>query len=101
MSARHTPGPWRAETDQTQHPPVAVWSERHKEGSVLRECVAEVLGAADSECTQSDARLIAAAPDLLDACCTALSFVRGKNKNLPAVMAQLAAAIRAATGGES
>jgi hypothetical protein len=92
---KHTPGPWRAETDRAQYPPVAVWSERRKNGSVLRECVAGVLGTADSERTQADAQLIAAAPDLLAACLDIRAFLRRSGYDARIVDA----AIAKATGG--
>jgi hypothetical protein len=89
---KHTPGPWRYDhagseimadhaTDEYGNTPVRVL---------------DLHGAMGGDDCTADARLLAAAPELLDACRAALSFVRGKGKNLPAVAAQLEGAIRTA-----
>jgi len=58
MAAQHTPGPWRLERTTGGHPAVIGSAPLHPRGGLVAELVA--VG-------QSDARLIAAAPDLLAA----------------------------------
>lgn len=73
MSA-HTPGPWKTTGDR-KHPisPNVVWLD--DDGACGDP---ECCGPAEAwvEIKQEDARLIAAAPDLLDACRLALSALR-------------------------
>lgn len=57
--SKHTPGPWRLEIDESPHEGNSVMSADGKE--VIRN------GGYDqyNECSESDARLIAAAPEML------------------------------------
>jgi len=68
MSEQHTPGPWKA------HPTGLARSglpEYQIHWSDIGECVAEVVHGT------ADAKLIAAAPDLLEALYKALAFIEG------------------------
>lgn len=65
MNARHTPGPWTAERDPCHFDTLS--SIRAGDGAL---CV-EVGGKADPPVQEANARLIAAAPDLIDALGTA------------------------------
>lgn len=56
----HTPGPWSATANSTD-----VFTK--KDGVFVAKCYDSILGAGVKEC-QSNAQLIAAAPDLLEAC---------------------------------
>lgn len=78
----HTPGPWRVDTDDDNedhpgmHPVVRGWDGN--------KCVADVGNGEDWEKAKpewlANARLIAAAPDLLDALDELLSSVRAHNE---------------------
>ena len=66
MSAAHTPGPW-AEFEPTD--------TLHAVRSVLGKIVADVGYSGTIEGDKANARLIAAAPDLLEALCIAKKFM--------------------------
>jgi len=105
----HTPGPWMACGDGTcrcktvnseEHPVAHVvsgeWGDEH-EGRML------VYGSVDEEFAEANARLIAAAPELLEACKAVYEHV-GKGGDLDwhlreyGLAEQLAAAITKAKG---
>lgn len=95
-----TPGPWTVETDPYHRP--SVWSDG-KRGSTHE--VATVATCLTAEEEQANARLLAAAPELLAACQAALDWIDRFGEHAPimfggeADVAQaLEAAIAAATG---
>ena len=63
--ARHTPGPW-----YTRHGQIS--SETSPHGCTIANCNATAKGISDEE-VEANARLIAAAPELLQACCELVS----------------------------
>lgn len=80
--AQHTPGPWEASFVEESPLACARWivlgpkPAANKPGNVV--CDIEICGeqaATDKEVAAADARLIAAAPDLLIACEAAILFV--------------------------
>lgn len=85
MSAKHTPGPWHiSETDNTE----ILTAEGRVQVMICK------MGEGDLDQHLPDARLIAAAPDLLDALQAMLALHRGGGE--PSAKAR--AAIRKATG---
>ena len=75
MSQQHTPGPWSASSDDKLNPERAYgitvpWNDGDERGTVV---IAEITHADSAERAKADARLIAAAPDLLAACRAALA----------------------------
>lgn len=89
MSA-HTPGPWEAEQDCANS--IGIVSE---ETEVARICPE------DDDLTEqewADARLIAAAPDLLKACKAVASFAVSWEPLTPGDIAEVTAAIAKAEG---
>ena len=98
MNTQHTPGPWRRKSAQTASP----WHIDAGEGPTYRMIarVHDAYTADDS--SHANARLIAAAPDLLAAASDALESLR-RLPNAPdafrvTCIAQLSAAIAKATG---
>lgn len=92
MSAKHTPGPWSTASDpchfDSQTTVVAANGAR----------VAEVTGSAFDE-AEANARLIAAAPDLLEACKAFVAhYPMGTNPFLDDAFRAARAAIARATG---
>lgn len=71
MSAKHTPGPWHVKSDPFHFDTLSsiVGGEKRGDGKRFpsHELNAEVGGFADFEIQEANARLIAAAPDLLEA----------------------------------
>jgi hypothetical protein len=89
MSVMHTPGPWQTDRNNVHHHClnndwVEVWSP-------------EAFGASE-ETMEANARLIAAAPELLEALQTLMGPIDGLQANLDAA-AKARAAIAKATGG--
>ena len=68
MASRATPGPWVVDTDGDGKPHAVITSTHDADG--LDDDVCEVYGgnADDDGVREANARLIAAAPDLADAC---------------------------------
>ncbi len=112
MSAKHTPGPWRVEDiDATAHndEPITILSD--KAGKCSRNGVRgqwEVAKIGDGlewddrhdAMVRADARLIAAAPDLLAACeAMEACSVDATDEEITRVAAQNRAAIAKARGG--
>lgn len=65
---KHTPGPWEIRADPCHYDSfttVVAGSGEQRKG-LLRELTVEVGGCADIEVAEANARLIAAAPELLD-----------------------------------
>jgi hypothetical protein len=87
MNTKHTPGPWTTYRG-------SVWSkdpsiDRSKRSNIVC-AISERLKVPESE-QQANARLIAAAPELVDACITALSVldvVDGRHGGHAAIAAQ-------------
>jgi hypothetical protein len=90
MSAEHTPGPWQVTESGNVAGPTRSFGSQ---GWVGRICLANVM-TGDVEVKAANARLIAAAPDLLAACEEALDEDSGL-----ACAGQLRAAIAKARGG--
>lgn len=87
MSAKHTPGPWSVDADGSVQVVAASGAT-----------VAEVYGTDAGE-RWANATLIAAAPDLLEACRGALAYLRARGEyDTSEQQAPLIAAIRAAEG---
>ena len=76
MSEAHTPGPWRAVPQPGQTVGVHTYTHCVMYGD---DSIADTL-------TEPDARLIAAAPDLLAACKAAYAFFHGDHTDIPPVM---------------
>jgi len=105
----HTPGPWLTGNRITPinhpgHVEYDVWSKDTYEGTGWHPKVGTVL-LYHTKQAEADARLIAAAPDLLAACRAALEYVTEQNERLDGPMSmptpleeQLDAAIAAAEG---
>lgn len=76
--SQHTPGPWEVVPDPCHYDSfttvVAGIGEQRK--GLLRELIVEVGGRADIEVAEANARLIAAAPELLGALKLARDFIR-------------------------
>ena len=67
---KHTPGPWEVRADPSHYDSfttVVAGSGEQRKG-MLREMIVEIGGWAGIETAEANARLIAAAPDLLAAC---------------------------------
>ena len=67
---KHTPGPWEVRADPSHYDSfttVVAGSGEQRKG-MLRELIVEIGGWAGIETAEANARLIAAAPDLLAAC---------------------------------
>lgn len=73
MNTKYTPGPWQIDEDVATDV-VAMSESRDNEPIQIADC-AMFAGPAESEECEANARLIAAAPDLLDACKEALKRV--------------------------
>jgi hypothetical protein len=92
MSAQHTPGPWRVKSERW-----VVATRGEHEGEILIAPTYWMEVAPDE--AAANARLIAAAPDLLDCCTKALAAWTGDG---PAIdLDTLRAAIAKATGAAS
>ena len=82
---KHTPGPWH------------VAGQGDDKGNLPIKACAITIAGVNGQGTLADARLIAAAPDLLAACEAALNMVDGDGH--PPAWDKLRAAIRRAKGG--
>jgi hypothetical protein len=91
-AAKHTPGPWVAD----EYPHGDVWQIKYgKRGN----WIAEVMIDGDHKGAAADARLIASAPDLLEALVLALPYVEDASDSAsPADQEIIRAAIAKATG---
>lgn len=71
MATKHTPGPWRALPEECDKPYIRIRGTRlggrYKVANVLTP-VYDGVNQREAEETRANARLIAAAPELLDAC---------------------------------
>jgi hypothetical protein len=74
-AVKHTPGPWEFYPASKMHPP----GSDHNYGRIVWACgrgeVAQTPGLYNDAEDDANARLIAAAPDLLEALCNVLSYV--------------------------
>lgn len=95
--AKHTPGPWRVEVDTG---PEAAWERKWP---TIHAEKYEVVGCeglyGDYETDMANARLIAAAPDLLDALVQFVDEFEGCYADGEPAMIKARAAIAKATGG--
>lgn len=92
--SEHTPGPWKV-NPQTFNPERAYSIEASEE--VDGEIVAEVLGGGPEDLIKADARLIAAAPELLEAaqeCARLAEFTAGDVSTDPQKAEETALTIR-------
>ena len=98
--AKHTPGPWRitrspkpqASTDRRDWPQLIHYNDGKYEG---------VLAIVQTDRAEANARLIAAAPDLLEAAANAVNAFDSDDGGLPKAIDLLESAIKKATGGAS
>ena len=91
-TTKHTPGPWMA----TGHETDPRWQVfyRHSSGGLVRVAICD-----DDRDDGANARLIAAAPDLLDACKAALNWLsRCGQEGL--VREEIEKTVKKAEGGE-
>lgn len=92
---KHTPGPWVAIEGDTFHADrpwgVSRYLSREDHEAIdgegceyptRTETIAEVCGGADPEAVAADARLMAAAPELLEACKRAVKWINERKGNL-------------------
>lgn len=93
MTAQHTPGPWTARPEDNYRRAEVTWNERG-------DPIAEVFGPSRDQ-RQANARLIAAAPDLLKALRAVMGGQIGGQPDMDAERFRLArAAIAKAEGRE-
>ena len=74
---KHTPGPWEVRADPSHYDSfttVVAGSGEQRKG-MLRELIVEIGGWAGIETAEANARLIAAAPDMLEALKNARQFI--------------------------
>ena len=95
MSEQHTPGPWIARPDPNSIMP---------DGWLTDDWCIGIEGSIDkvAVCSACDARLIAAAPDLLHACRKAVLVLAALSETYPPLIQEyeiVSAAIAKATGG--
>lgn len=92
--SKHTPGPWEVQS-YTNYKGWSVWA--NDRGCIAEGCIAERWYDADQQPDElkANARLIAAAPELLEACKVALVYPQ-----VPVVEKALRAAIAKAERGE-
>jgi hypothetical protein len=98
MSAEHTPGPWSI---SRAHPSAIVGGKIYQftNGSGQRQVAMACVMDEDNGSMEANARLIAAAPDLLDAARAALDDLISDGHEHYRVAEVLRAAIAKATGG--
>jgi hypothetical protein len=89
MSSKHTPGPWFAHGRY-------IGTKNHK--SAIGECRSASGCWSDDEPASANARLIAAAPDLLDAALSTIDTIEGGPTQVADAITALRAAIAKATG---
>jgi hypothetical protein len=100
--AKHTPGPWevRAAGVQSQGGDAGTFVARVNAGLVAR-CMTNQGNLSSAECliaAQANARLIAAAPELLAACKEARHWITSESRGEEDCLKQLDAAIDTAEG---
>lgn len=72
-TAKHTPGPWRYRDDRSDIVSCVSWYQEPLDGDDgLPTRIVDLVGAMGGDNTTADAKLIAAAPELLEACRAAL-----------------------------
>jgi hypothetical protein len=109
MGAKHTPGPWRSIIDDTGGQwsgwPLCITAENEDDKTVVRtggQWPYEWDAATSQREAVANARLIASAPDLLEACQEALTYCEHLKSSMfgvePSHADQLRAAIARATG---
>jgi hypothetical protein len=102
----HTPAPWHYSSDHT-HRQFNIYTpsqQQYKHICTTNDLSPEMLKRRDPSTALANAKLIAAAPDLLEALCTALPFVEDhegsdiyKSGTVARAVAQIRAAIEKAT----
>jgi hypothetical protein len=103
MGAKHTPGPWSIDRTGERHGQRPYGISAGKRGPTPKNIVnwGGVAAPASQE-SEANARLIASAPDLLEACQTALAYCEHLQSSMfgvePTHAAELRAAIAKATG---
>lgn len=104
--SRHTPGPWHYIGDSLTHRQFGVyaWGQSPQEHvCTVNDLPVPLLWQRDPDVANANARLIAAAPDLLKALQAALEwgapFKDAPRGSRPDWFAQAAAAVKSATGG--
>ena len=86
QTTQHTPGPW----EKFFYKGHETWMVRGGKGLTLAE-----LANHETEDSEANARLIAAAPDLLEACQSLVAAYDGWDSVIPSVRAARAAAVKA------
>ena len=107
MTTQHTSGPWHWSGDSLTHRQFDIYAPTqapYQHVCTINNLPVEKLYARDAAVALANARLIAAAPDLLDACRCALADMEGlevDGEDSPAFLTiqELKAAIAKATGG--
>ena len=100
MSA-HTPGPWVAECDPSHFNTLStvVAGAKRKLKGICRQMIVQVGGWADWREQEANTRLIASAPDLLEACIQAEAAIAGLDfDGCPESLAVIRTAIAKAEG---
>ena len=90
--SKHTKGPWYVQG----HDVMVLKPEREHLGEGAPETICEMISSVSPEETRCNQALIAAAPDLLEACKSALLLCDGANPSHEAVYHQLNTAINKA-----
>lgn len=99
--SKHTPGPWfLAEKVEGKHTVTNLRRIRSEREGMEHGAVCEVYGIADGSEAHANARLIAAAPELLEALEYVLNTCPAINSQAEEAHQQARAAIAKATGGE-
>lgn len=90
---KHTPGPWRVERHDGK---TEIWSQNH---FVARVDDALFMSAKKHGLEDGNARLIAAAPEMLEALASALNFINGYGEQTKAgIIYEIKSAIAKARG---
>lgn len=104
--SEHTPGPWKIFDGwgSSQHDPIIVDSIPDVGGKCVANCICHI--SATNDDAAANARLIASAPDLLDALSEVIEWIAGWDPNFtldrewPQTREKVRAAIAKAKGGE-
>ena len=98
--SKHTPGPWLiAESVVSRHAVTNMRRIRSKNEGLEHGAVCDVYGIQDGSEASANARLIAAAPDLLDALYLVRDYIATMKGNGHEYSMSIDAAIAKATGG--
>ena len=100
MTDWHTPGPWRVADDYDGAPPIRVEARLPVAGAMPWAPIARLVNEAGPT-GQANARLIAAAPEMLEALRSVVDDIGGVDaEHHNALLEQISAAIKRATGEE-